>query len=122
MLSTVIMIDSNTELLMAYKKRLFLDGINLIVFDKAQKAISYLQTMPADLIVSEYNTDSMSVIDFIELVRFDMGLLGIPIVIFTNEDRFENTRVLEEYDRCEVVIKKATSPAAFSKKIQQYIY
>lgn len=119
--NTVVIVDSNTELSRAYQKRLALDGINVVVFDKASKAIDYIRSLPVSIIISEYQLPDMSALDLIDIVRTDLGHVSMPCLVLTNQDSFSSVQALSDYVDCEVVIKKAVSATALSKKIQGLI-
>lgn len=98
-----------------------MDGLSVVVFSDAASAIDYLKVLPITVVIMEYYLPDIKAVDLIEMIRTDLGLVQLPFVVFTNQDSFETKRSIEAYNNCELVIKKAVSAAAFSKKIQAKI-
>jgi len=119
--NTVAIIDDNTELARAYQKRLKLDGLDVLVFSHATSAIDYMRTLPVDMVVTEYQLPDIAAAELIDIIQTDLGLAQLPVVVFTNQDSYATKQAINGFSNCELVIKKAISATAFSKKIQDLI-
>ncbi len=113
----IVLIDKNTALAEAYKDRLALEGLDCLVFERADEAFSYIMRLPCDLmIVDDYNIADVNSEDFFDLVSAEPALSVMPIVVLSSNPNYEHREDVSEY-----LPKSGYSAATVISKVKSLI-
>lgn len=82
-ISHILVIDDDTFLLEAIKKKLELIGYHVTTCSNMQDAYFQLGIMKPDLIMLDVIMPEMNGIEFMSLINSQFGILGVPIILMS---------------------------------------
>lgn len=115
--SRIIFLDNNADLAKAYKDRLALEGMECLIFSRADEAFSYIMRLPCDLlVVDDYNIADLRAEDFFDLVNSEPALSSMPIVVLSSNPKYKHRDDVSEY-----LPKSAYSAATVISKVKALV-
>lgn len=75
---------------------LSMEGFDIVIQEDGQKALSFLQTEPCDLILTDIVMPNMDGITLIKKVRSDKSLANMPIIVISAKTTEETKKEAAE--------------------------
>jgi putative two-component system response regulator len=120
-MQTVLAIDDAFTSLQGYQRLLRqLDGIEVVPYTTARAALMYAENNPVDLVITEYDLEPETGLDFVVKFRKVPDRKGIPIIMISgkNENDIRNKVFDEEVDD---FLHKPADPVQFLARVRSLL-
>jgi putative two-component system response regulator len=120
-MQTVLAIDDAFTSLQGYQRLLRqLDGIEVVPYTTARAALMYAENNPVDLVITEYDLEPETGLDFVMKFRKVPDRKGIPIIMISgkNENDIRNKVFDEEVDD---FLHKPADPVQFLARVRSLL-